>query len=215
MAGFFALLGTLLTSLVVALLAALQLADFFGIGDEFVWVPVVLTVFGLATIVIFAMAFNAAERPRTINQAAMVLALQALLLAFLPGLSEWAADRSAKPLVIARANMPVVLELVIPALLIVLVQWGLVRRRWLRTAGEDGLTLWPWFTTALAGLVILNPLGLAIVSSALEHSVTDWLWRFWATITATGTGILVVMAAIECYIRGRVLRRWERALSNS
>ena len=37
-----------------------------------------------------------------------------------------------------RATPHVALELLIPVLLTVLVQWGLVRRRWLRAAGERG-----------------------------------------------------------------------------
>ena len=55
-----------------------------------------------------------------------------------------------------------------PALLVVLMQWGLVRRRFLRATGADDLTLWPWLTTAAAGLAILNPIGLALVWMALN-----------------------------------------------
>ncbi len=46
-----------------------------------------------------------------------------------------------------------------------LVQWGLVRRRWLRAAAEDDFTRWPWIATAVAGLVVLNPFGLAFLQA--------------------------------------------------
>ena len=68
-------------------------------------------------------------------------------------------------------NTSITLELIVPALLAVLVQWGLVRRRWLQGHGdEDDLTRWPWITTAVAGLVILNPFGLAFLQGTLDRS---------------------------------------------
>jgi Na+/serine symporter len=104
-------------------------------------------------------------------------------------------------------NTHVTLELLIPALLAVLVQWGLVRRRWLRAAGDEDLTRWPWVTTVVAGLVILNPIGLAVVATTLERSGSEFMWQYFAMVTAAVGGLLVVMAAIECYIRARMLRR--------
>ena len=95
----------------------------------------------------------------------------------------------------------------IPALLAVLVQWGLVRRRWLRAAGEDDFTRWPWIATAVAGLVVLNPFGLAFLRATLQHSAADFMWEFTATVTGAGLAALLVMAWIECYIRDRILRR--------
>ena len=82
-------------------------------------------------------------------------------------------------------NTSITLELVIPALLAVLVQWGLVRRRWLRAAAEDDFTRWPWIATAVAGLVILNPFGLAFLQATLQHSAADLMWEFTATVTAS------------------------------
>ena len=32
-------------------------------------------------------------------------------------------------------------------------------------AGAEDLTRWPWVTTAVAGLVILNPFGLAFLQA--------------------------------------------------
>ena len=102
-----------------------------------------------------------------------------------------------------------------PALLAVLVQWGLVRRRFLHATGADDLTLWPWLTTAAAGLAILNPIGLALVWMALKAPSADALKDVATTVTAAGAAVLVVMGAIECYIRGRRRSRdrWEPSLN--
>jgi hypothetical protein len=104
-------------------------------------------------------------------------------------------------------NTYITLELIVPALSAVLVQWGLVRRHWLRLHGEEELTRWPWVTTAVAGLVILNPIGLAFLGGTLNRSGGDLLWEFVATVTGAGLAALLVMAWIECYIRDRMLNR--------
>ena len=88
-----------------------------------------------------------------------------------------------------------------------LVQWGLVRRRWLLNAGEEDLTHWPWVTTAIAGLVILNPFGLAFLQGTLKRSGGDFMWEFTPTVTGVAVGVLLVMAWVECYIRERMLNR--------
>ena len=117
------------------------------------------------------------------------------------------ADRSTNPYTVGIENTSITLELVIPALLAVLVQWGLVRRRWLRAAAEDDFTRWPWIATAVAGLVVLNPFGLAFLQASLQHSASDFMWQFTATVTGAGLAALLVMAWIECYIRDRILNR--------
>src|SRR5204862_963390 len=101
----------------------------------------------------------------------------------------------------------ITLELIVPALIAVLVQWGLVRRRWRRLHGDEELTRWPWVTTAVAGLVILNPFGLAFLHGTLSRSGGDLLWEFVATVTGGVLAALLVMAWIECYIRERMLNR--------
>jgi hypothetical protein len=126
-----------------------------------------------------------------------------------PGLVQAIADRSIGPDTIGIENIHIhiVLELVVPALLAVLVQWGLVRRRWLRVRGDEDLTRWPWVTTTVAGLVILNPYGLAFLQGTLNQSGGDFLWEFTAKVTGLVIAGLLVMAWIECYIRERLLDR--------
>jgi hypothetical protein len=214
MTGFITLLGVLLLSLVVGLLAALQLADFFHATDELVIVLCANAVFGTLSMAVFAATAAQARQASAINAAAGLLALLAGALAFLPRFVQWIADHSTNPFTIGVENIHIMLELLIPMLLTVLVQWGLVRRRWLRVGGERDLTRWPWVTTVVAGLVILNPLGLAIVASALQRSPTDFMWPLMAQAAAAAALLLVVMAAVECYIRGRILQRLNKVSSN-
>ena len=64
-------------------------------------------------------------------------------------------------------------------------------------AALEELTRWPWLTTALAGLVILNPLGLAFLQGTLNRTGGDLLWEFTATVTGAALAALLVMAWIE------------------
>jgi hypothetical protein len=208
MAAVFAFIGMLLTSLVVALLAAFQLGDFFNATEEFVLVLLVIALFAFASMAAFAVAYVTAPRVRVLNLVAILLVLIALMIVSSPALREWIADRASNPFKFAREqDMPITLEILVPAVFAVLVQWGLVRRRWLRAVGEEDMSLWPWIATAVGGLVVLNPFGLSILAAALNQSGTDWLAQFWAVVVAAGVAVLIVMAAIEYYIRGRIRRR--------
>jgi hypothetical protein len=207
MAATFAFLGMWLISLVVALLAALQLGDFFGANTEFGLVIMGVMGFTAFALLVFALAYFLARRPAVLAFVALALAAVALASAALPGLIQAIADRSTNPYAVGAENVSIALELVIPALLTVLVQWGLVRRRWLRAVAEDDFTRWPWIATAVAGLVILNPFGLSFLQSSLQHSAADMMWQFTAIVTAGVLAALLVMAWIECYIRDRILNR--------
>jgi hypothetical protein len=205
MAAAFAFLGIFLTSLLVAELAALSLGDFFGANDEFVLVLAAVAAFTTVAAVIFAVCYATAKRARALNGVALLLALLAIVLVAVPGLVAWIATFSGNPFTAGEEDIPIALELLIPALLAVLTQWGLVRCRYLRMAGEDDLTRWPWITTVIALFVLLNPYGLTFLLATFKQ--VDMMWRFMASVTAGSVGALVVMAGIECYIRGRILRR--------
>jgi hypothetical protein len=207
MAATFAFLGIWLISLVVALLAALQLGDFFGANTEFGLVILGVMVFTIFSLLVFATAYFMARRGAVLAFVALALAVVALASVALPGPIQAIADRSANPYTVGIENIAIALELVIPALLAVLVQWGLVRRRWLRAAAEDDFTRWPWIATAVAGLVILNPYGLSFLQASLQHSASDLMWQFTAMVTAGVLAALLVMAWSECYIRDRILNR--------
>src|SRR6267154_2758060 len=161
MAAVFAFLAMLLISMLVALLAALQLGDFFNANDEFSLVILGVVAFTSVSLAVFALAYRVTRRAGVLTAVAVILVSVALAPAALPGLIRKIADRSHNPYTVGVENTYITLELIVPALLAVLVQWGLVRRRWLRAHGDEELTRWPWVTTAVAGLVILNPFGLA------------------------------------------------------
>jgi hypothetical protein len=206
MAAVLAFLGMLLISMVVALLAALQLGDFFNANDEFGVVILAVVAFTIFALAVFAVTYAVARRAAVLTVAALTLTTVALA-PVAPGLVQTIADRSTNPYTVGIENTYITLELVIPALLAVLVQWGLTRRRWLRSHGDEDLTRWPWITTAVAGFVLLNPMGLAFLEGTLHRSGGDFMWEFTATVTGTVLGALLVMAWIECYIRERMLQR--------
>ena len=207
MAAAFAFLGIFLTSLLVAELAALSLGDFFGANDEFVLVLAAVAAFATFTTVVFAVCYANVRQVRALNGVALLLALLTLALVAVPGLVSWIAAFSGNPFTLGEEEVSIALELLIPALLAVLTQWGLVRRRYLRMTGEYDLTRWPWVTTVIAVFVVLNPFGLTFLLATFRRTAGDLMWPFMSTVTAGSVCALVVMAGIECYIRGRILRR--------
>jgi hypothetical protein len=202
-----AFLGMLLISMLVALLAVLQLGDFFLASDEFSLIIAGVAGFTAVSLAALATAYTAAERVGQLTAIALLLALLALSPVALPGLVRALASYSTNPYSVGIENTYITIELVVPALLAVLMQWGLVRRRWLREAGQRELSRWPWIATGIGCLVILNPLGLAFVGTTLKHSASDFMWSLTATITGAALGLLLVAAGVECYIRVRMLNR--------
>jgi hypothetical protein len=207
MGAAFAFLGILVLSLIVALLAALQLADHFRAGDEFAVVTAVLAAFAAGSIAVLGIVSAGAKGVRSLNRVATGLAVLALILAALPGGAEWIAGRSSDPFSIGEKAVQIAIQLVVPALLAILVQWGLVRHRWLRIRSGEDLSRWPWVTTIVAGLAILNPIGLEFIASAIRQSPTDWLRQFTLTVTLSGLAAIGLMGLIEYAVRGWMLRR--------
>jgi hypothetical protein len=208
MAAVFAFLGMLLISMVVALLAALQLGDFFAASNEFGLVILTVMAFVAGALGLFAVTYAFTRTARPITWMAWLLAAVALMPPLLPGLIQKLADHSTNPFSVGTENTFITLELVVPALLAVLVQWGLVRRRWLRSIGDDDFSRWPWISTGLAGLIILSPYGLAFLQGTLGRGAGgDFMWEFTATVTGVVLAVLLVMAYVECYIRDRMMNR--------
>ena len=207
MGTFFAFLGTYLLSLFVATLAALSLVEYFRTDQEFILVLMAMPAFALIAIVAFAIVYNDARTARAFQLLAIALVVIVLALLALPGAIAAVTSGSLAPLSVGVKDVPVLLELLIPALVTILVQWGLVRRRWLKRRGEDDLSRWPWVTTVVAGLAVLNPGGLGLLSSALRIFGTEGLRDTSTMIALGGVAALIVMILIEISIRGRVIRR--------
>jgi hypothetical protein len=199
----------------VALLAALQLADHFGSTDKLILVLAALLAFVAVGLIAFIAANSAARRPATINCVAIVLALLALAPLGWPAVAR--ATGLPNPLADRAANLALALEFIVPALLAVLVQWGLVRRRWLRLRGEEDLSRWPWFATMVAGFASLNPVGLdalgQVFGQVLGVADRPFPWPLplpketLRTVTLGAAGAMLAIALIEYYIRGSIRRR--------
>src|SRR5438270_5861823 len=97
MAAVFAFLGILLISILVALLTALQLGDFFNANDEFGLVILGVVAFTSVSLAVFALAYRVTRRAGVLTAVAVILASVALAPAALPGLIQKIADRSHNP----------------------------------------------------------------------------------------------------------------------
>jgi hypothetical protein len=205
MSAALAFLGTFLLSLFVALLAALQLADYFGAGEEFALILLALPAFVLFSLIALIAAGLIVWRVWLFNWVAVLLGLVALAPVAWPVLMKYA---TGLPIALPGTTGRIIaaLEFTVPALIAILAQWGLIRRRWLRAQGDDDLSLWPWFTTAVAGFAILNPVGLDILGETIAGRPPAML-RDVGRIWALGVGALIAMVLVEYYIRSWIRRR--------
>jgi hypothetical protein len=201
--AFLVWFGTLLLSQFVALLAALQLADHFGAPERLTMVILILLLFCFVAIVTFAFAHAGARRVGILDLVAVSLAALAATPAAVQSLADAVVARSLR---LDGSDVHLTLELLLPALIAVLVQWGLVRRRYLQQRGDDDLSPWPWVTTIAAGLAVLNPVSLDLLGAAAARSRFEGFAGLPRDV-ALALLAIIVMTAIECYIRGRMLRR--------
>src|SRR5438477_12176707 len=104
MAAVFAFLGMLLISMLVALLTALQLGDFFNANDEFGLVILGVVAFTTFALAVFALAYRVTRRVGWLTVVAMSLAIIALAPVALPGLIQKIADRSHNPYTVGTEN---------------------------------------------------------------------------------------------------------------
>src|SRR5882757_4253825 len=132
MSTFFVFFGIWLVSLVVSFLAALQLADFFQATEEFILVMMALVAFVFIGVLIFGVAYATARRARGLAAVALMLCVVAAALVALPSILDLRAGRVSVSDSFSGQNLAVSLELLVPAVIAILVQWGLVRHRWLK-----------------------------------------------------------------------------------
>lgn len=194
----------LVASLAAALAIAGSLGEFFRASGEFSLILGSAAGFCVFATVALGMALHVRPDMTMLNAASCALAAVVLLPLALPGFVQLYADRSTNPFSVGAENTYITIELIVPALAAVLVQWGILRSHLRSAAGPDGI---PWFAIAVAGLVAFNPIGLAFLASAWKRSPTDWLWQLSLMIVTVAIAILVVIALIECYIRRRKRRR--------
>ena len=202
------LAGAFGLSLIVALVAAWRLVEHFWYGEDLdLFVPPVAG-FVLVATVVFAVADARVRESRTLGLVALGLVVAALVLVATPFLAEYVAAQSKNPEVVLRPRSgKIKAVLLIPMLLAVAAQWWFVRRRWLQARDLDHRTAWPWITTIAACVVMLSPIGLAILDAAMTQSVTDWLRGLWLIVALVFGGIVLLIGLIEWGIRARMRRR--------
>lgn len=199
-------IAALAISLAIAFAAGQMIATEFLITDEFAAVMLGHVIFGLVAIALFAVAYARARRPGLFNWTALAVAALFAGLVLLPALTDAVRSQGTSPYNLDK-NLEILLAMLLPGLLLVLIQWSLVRRRWLSLREPEGAyTGWPWITTVVAAVAVLSPPGLAILRSALRQSSTDWLREINLMLALGAGAVLAVAAVIECVIRVRMLR---------
>lgn len=121
-------------SLVASQVAALQLAIVFHARDEFVLVMVALGLFGVISIATLALTFIASDRTRAIDLAGAALVAAAVVVT--GGFLALTAFLDDGPWIPTPYDIQIMTEFLLPALLLVLIQWGIVRWRRVRALKE-------------------------------------------------------------------------------
>lgn len=200
--------GAFLLSLTAAFSAGIQLTDYFNSTEEFIAVMMALILFAPAALAAFAVAYTLAHRVRVLAIVALALMALAVSLVGLPALAEAFARRSTNPFLTGSAqDRAIAAELLIPAAVMLSIQWALLRRRWLVAHSLEHRTAWPWITIIVAALIGLSRPGIDIIGSAIRPSATDWFAGLWLIVMLGAAVAVVVIGALEMYIRRRRLAR--------
>ena len=199
------LAGAFGLSLIVALVAAWRLVEHFWYGEDLdLFVPPVAGFVLVADRGLRRSRMLASVRAARWAWWRSGSRIAALVLVATPFLAEYVAAQSKNPEVVLRPRSgKIKAVLLIPMLLALAAQWWFVRRRWLQARGLDHRTAWPWITTIAACVVMLSPIGLAILDAAVTQSVTDWLRGLWLIVALVFGGIVLLLGLIEWGIRAR------------
>ena len=204
-------LGVLAAAFVLSLLAALgaaaQFADHYWYGEDFSLFVLPITVFAAVSVAAFGVAGTYVRDAGGLRVVALGLGAAALALTLLPGLVGEIARRSTNPDVVLRAHDRLVATaFLVPVLIAIMIQWGVVRRGRLRARGHEHATTWPWITFIIACVVVLNPLGLAVFGAAISQSTTDWFRGLWLMVALGIAAVLLLVGLLEWRIRSRKLK---------
>jgi hypothetical protein len=126
----FTFFGAFLLSILIAGMLAVQIAISTGAREEFILVFMALELFGLMTIVVFALVYGRASRADSFTKAALVMFAVVVALSVAACVASFASHRSGtESLNDAKIFVPVV---IVSGLVIAIQKW-LIARRWLRT----------------------------------------------------------------------------------
>jgi hypothetical protein len=131
MRSFGAVVLAILLSGLIAGVVQLQLAISFNAHEEFIAAMMLLMLFVLVCAVAFCVALFTAKRVSGVNRTAIGLAvLLALAFVALEALSLSTGSASTT----LGQDAAILAEIFIPCAIVILIQWWLVRRRWLKKA---------------------------------------------------------------------------------
>lgn len=126
-------LATLLLAYVLSVLIAgvvqNQFAVAFKATEEFIVVVLIFVVMSVVSIVAFAIALLAGRAAKGIDWTAA--GLVAVLMLGIAGLVAFGASGGG-PLVVTRQDLQIIAEIVVPTILMIVIQWWMVRRRWMK-----------------------------------------------------------------------------------
>jgi hypothetical protein len=150
--------GVYILSLVLAYAVGMQVAEYFLLQDEFIVVMFALALFSFVVIAVFAAIYIVQPKVNWLGYGAIGLALVAFGIEELPALGDAFARRSTNPYLVGSAqDRAIAASLLLPAFVMLLIQWPLLRRHWLIARGLEHRMLWPWFTIALACFARAQP----------------------------------------------------------
>jgi hypothetical protein len=192
---------------VAAVLMAWQLTGSFRNPDEFGIVALALAIFASLATLVFWIACRKGSSVRWLGLAAISLAVIAVAFSGFPRWMDAVDAQSTDPYPSAHRDAQIVLEFLLPALAADFIIWRMTLHHLLKVSGKNARTNWPWFSIGLGAIVIFNPLGLGVLSSAIAPSPTDWLAQFWLMVSVAGAVLLLILAWIEWVVRARMLRR--------
>jgi hypothetical protein len=116
-------LAALVLSLLIAGIVGVQLAIYWNINEEFIAVLVMIPVFAIIAMAVFAIAYSTAARSQTLNRAAALLV--GIVLIAVGALFALVRFENGTP-----SDVTILIAFLVPALVTILIQWALIARRW-------------------------------------------------------------------------------------
>lgn len=126
-----AFIGVYLLSVFVAFVIGIQLAISFMLREEFIAVLFVLEIYSLVAIVAFAFVYGFAREARWFGYAGLTLAILAVALSLFPSFLD-IGRRGTAVLSMSKQDVVLLACLILPVVAMLLIQWFLLRRRWLK-----------------------------------------------------------------------------------
>ena len=126
----FTFIGAFLLSMLVAGMIAVQIAISTGAREEFILVFMALELFGLVTIIVFALVYGRASKAQAFTKAATVLFAIVVALSVAACVASFVSHRSATEVL---NDAKIFVPVAIVSGLVILIQKWLIARRWRRT----------------------------------------------------------------------------------